>query len=268
MSVPTTLSDAAFHVLSIQEPADKVRLTELYCAAWRSGEITGVGSVTLPDRPGRPDRPELLLPKDMPRRRKGGAQGRLAFLHAIAHIECNAINLAWDIVARFVNEDLPQAFFDDWVQVAADEARHFDMLQRRMKQLGGTYGDLPAHDGLWQAATATTDDLMARLALVPMVLEARGLDTTPAAVDKLRKSGDAQSAEILLTIGEEETPHVAAGVRWFKFLAERRGLEPVSTFHGFVRARFKGYIKPPFNQTARDSALMDREFYEPLAPTS
>jgi uncharacterized ferritin-like protein (DUF455 family) len=261
------LSEASLHVLRTQEPADKVTLTESYSAAWQSGEISDVGNVTLPQRPARPARPELRLPNDMPRRRKGGAAGRMAFLHAIAHIECNAIDLAWDIVARFTHNDLPRAFYDDWVQVAADEARHFDMLQRRMAQLGGAYGDLPAHDGLWQAASDTSDDLMARLALVPMVLEARGLDTTPGAVEKLRNNGDAESAEILLTIGEEEVPHVAAGVRWFRFLAERRGLDPIATFHEYVRQRFKGYIKPPFNYAARNTARMDREFYEPLTPS-
>jgi len=268
VSLPATLSDAALRVLGAPEPAAKVALTHEYVKTWASGAISDIGAVELPPRPARPARPELRLPKDMPRRRKGGAAGRLAFLHAIAHIECNAIDLAWDIVARFTHENLPKAFYDDWVQVADDEARHFRMLDERMQALGGAYGDLPAHDGLWQAATDTADDLMARLALVPMVLEARGLDTTPPAVAKLTENGDGESAEILANIGAEEMPHVAAGVRWFRFLAERRGVDAPTAFHALVRERFMGQIKPPFNHAARAKAGMERAFYEPLAQAS
>lgn len=265
MSLPATLSEAALRVLGTPEPADKVTLTDEFAAAWASGSIADVGTAEPPQRPARPARPALRLPRDMPKRRKGGAAGRLAFLHAIAHIECNAIDLAWDIVARFTSEDLPRAFHDDWVRVAGDEARHFQMLEDRMTALGGGYGALPAHDGLWQAATDTADDLMARLAVVPMVLEARGLDTTPAAVAKLRENGDAESAEILAVIGAEEMAHVAAGVRWFRFLAERRGVDAPTTFHALIRERFMGQIKAPFNHTARTEAGMERAFYEPLA---
>jgi uncharacterized ferritin-like protein (DUF455 family) len=268
VSPPATLSEAALRILGTPEPRDKVALTHEFAEAWRAGAITDIGVANLPARPARPARPELRLPKDMPRRRKGGAAGRLAFLHAIAHIECNAIDLAWDIVARFTHEGLPRAFYDDWVGVADDEARHFRMLDERMRELGGGYGDLPAHDGLWQAATDTADDLMARLALVPMVLEARGLDTTPAAVAKLTENGDRESAEILATIGAEEMPHVAAGVRWFRFLATRRGIDAPAAFHALVRERFMGQIKPPFNHAARAEAGMERAFYEPLTQAS
>lgn len=265
MSRSLTLSDAAVDVLTAASPGDKVALTHRYTAAWISGAIENVGNTDPPRRPARPDRPELRMPRDMPRRRKGGTAGRLAFLHAIAHIELNAIDLAWDIVARFTHEDMPRAFFDDWVDVAGDEARHFQMLEQRLSALGGGYGELPAHDGLWQAAEDTADDLLARLALVPMVLEARGLDTTPAAVRQLRANGDPDSADILARIGREEIPHVAAGVRWFTHLAERRSLPPHENFHALIRNRFKGRIKPPFNHTARTEAGMDRGFYETTA---
>jgi uncharacterized ferritin-like protein (DUF455 family) len=246
-------------------PADKVALTRRYTDAWAAGEITVVGSADLPDRPARPERPELLAPKDMPRRRLGGEAGRAAFVHAIAHIELNAIDLAWDVTARFTDEDMPHAFYDDWCQVARDEAEHFDMLRRRLQELGSTYGAMPAHDGLWQAAGDTADDLLARLALIPMVLEARGLDTTPGAVERLKSAGDTATATILTRIGNEEIPHVAAGVRLFEFLCERRGLAPEETFHGLIRTRFKGVIKGPFNHFAREQAGFPEGYYLPLA---
>jgi len=202
-----------------------------------------------------------MLPRDMPRRSKAGVEGRRAFLHAIAHIELNAIDLAWDIIARFTGEDMPRAFFDDWVQVAVDEANHFDMLCQRLRDLDSDYGAYPAHDGLWEAAANTMDDLMARLALVPMVLEARGLDTTPAAVRRLRGNGDHETAAILETIGREEIPHVAAGVRWFEFLARRRRLDAIPTFREIISQRFNGNLKAPFNETARHQAGMSEDYY-------
>ncbi len=185
----------------------------------------------------------------------------MAFIHAIAHIELNAIDLAWDIIARFTNEALPKLFYDDWVQVALDEAEHFNLLSERLSELGGAYGDLPAHNGLWEAAVTTNDDLLARLAIVPMTLEARGLDTTPGAVSKLRQAGDAQSADILQRIGSEEIPHVRAGVRWFETLCEGRGIDPVTSYHEFIRTRFQGSLKPPFNEEARAQAGMTIEYY-------
>lgn len=264
-TLPADLVDAARAVISTPAPADKVALTARFATAWMAGGIAAIGAGTMPRRPARPARPKLLAPRDMPRRRKDKAAGRLAFLHAIAHIELNAIDLAWDIVGRFTAEALPKAFYDDWVAVAADEARHFAMLDARLAALGGGYGELPAHDGLWQAAEATMDDPLARLALVPMVLEARGLDTTPGAVARLEAAGDAESARLLGLIGEEEIPHVAAGTRWFRHLATMRELDAVTAFHDIVAKRFNGRIKPPFNHAARAEAGMDRAFYEPPA---
>ena len=176
-----SLCQAAVAVLRTAEPAEKVKLSHAAAAGWRSGAIDDVGSAAPPARPARPPRPELRPPRDMPKRRAGGT-GRVALLHALAHIELNAIDLAWDIVARFTGEALPRAFYDDWVKVADEEAKHFGLLAGRLMALGAAYGDLPAHDGLWQAAEATAHDLLARLAVVPLVLEARGLDVAPAMI--------------------------------------------------------------------------------------
>lgn len=225
-----------------------------------------VGSSTPPDRPGRPERPPLRPPRDVPRRRiTSGEAGRVALLHALAHIELNAIDLAFDIVARFAHEDLPRAFYDDWVAVGDDEARHYLMLAERLAELGAAYGDMNAHDGLWQAAAETADDLLARLAVVPLVLEARGLDVTPAMVAKLRNAGDDRSADMLQLIHDEEITHVAAGARWFRHVCGERGLDPAETYGALVRQRFKGSLKPPFNRASRDAAGLPAEFYEPLA---
>ncbi len=202
----------------------------------------------------------------MPRRRAGGsAAGRIALLHALAHIELNAVDLAWDIVARFAGADLPRAFHDDWVGVAAQEAQHFALIEARLGALGAAYGDLAAHDGLWEAAQATAHDLLARLAVVPLVLEARGLDVTPAMIERLDRLGDAESAAILRVIYDEEIAHVAAGQRWFRWLCERRGLAPAATYQHEVRRHFKGLLKPPFNRAGRSAAGLDADWYESLA---
>jgi len=258
-----TLTDAALRVLDEPDPAGKARLTFDFAQAWRDGAISTVGDTPAPARPARPARPVLNSPGDMPKRSTGGGKGRLALVHAIAHIELNAIDLAWDIVARFAAPDLPRGFYDDWVHVAEDEARHFEMLVKRLGELGAAYGDLPAHDGLWEAAENTSDDLAARLALVPMLLEARALDTTPATVARLEKNGDAATATVMAEIGEDEIGHVAAGVRWFEHVCARRGLEPIATYRALVSERFKGQLKPPFNGQARDRAQFNRAYYEP-----
>ena len=160
---------------------------------------------------------------------------------------------------------MPRLFFDDWVAVGDDEARHFMMLTERLAELGAAYGDLVAHDGLWQSAENTAHDLLARLAVIPLVLEARGLDVTPAMITKLKNAGDSRSAEILRIIHDDEITHVAAGARWFRHLCERRGLDPAETYGALVRRHFKGQIKPPFNTASRDAAGMPADFYEPLA---
>lgn len=264
MSV-TTLTQAACRVLGTADASEKASLTAHYAAAWRDGTLRDIGDTQPPVRPSRPAKPDLLMPRDMPKRGLGSDAGRAAFVHAIAHIELNAIDLAWDLVARFVADDMPRSFYDDWVRVADDEARHFVMLSERMAEMGYTYGDFPAHDGLWQAAEATTDDIAARLALVPMVLEARGLDTVPDAVHRLEQVSDDRTAAILKIIGKEEVPHVAAGTRWFDRICRARGIDPVETFHALVKSRYNAKLKPPFNEAARTRAGMASSFYAPLA---
>jgi uncharacterized ferritin-like protein (DUF455 family) len=253
-------------VLEAAAPADKIALTESAAAAWRSGALAAIGEGAPPDRPARPPHPLLLSPREMPKRRAGGAlAGRIALLHAVAHIELNAIDLAWDLIARFTRADLPRAFYDDWVRVAAEEAKHHALLAARLRALGAAYGELPAHDGLWEAARATAHDLLARLAVVPLVLEARGLDVTPAMIERLDHGGDAASAAVLRVIYADEIGHVAAGRRWFDWLCRRAGRAPLPTYQHLVRSHFKGTLKRPFNHTARAQADLPAEFYEPLA---
>ena len=202
----------------------------------------------------------------MPKRRAGSSPaGRIALLHAIAHIELNAIDLAWDIIARFAGADLPRQFYDDWVGVAAEEAEHYALLAERLTAFGAAYGDLPAHDGLWQAAEATAHDLLARLAVVPLVLEARGLDVTPAMIARLDRVGDGQSAAVLRRIYADEIGHVAIGMRWFAFICARRALPPAETYQSLVRRYFKGTLKPPFNEGGRSAAGLPSAFYAPLS---
>jgi uncharacterized ferritin-like protein (DUF455 family) len=201
----------------------------------------------------------------MPRRSTQGAKGRIALLHSLAHIELNAVDMTWDLVGRFLHVPMPLSYLDDWVRVGLDEARHFEIVARRLAQLGAAYGDLPAHDGLWQAAQATGDSLLARIAVVPLVLEARGLDVSPGLIESLIRSGDEQSAAVIAVIYRDEKRHVAVGARWFRFLCDREGLVPEPTFHALVRKHFRGSIKPPFNDAARSEAGLTPGFYKPLA---
>jgi uncharacterized ferritin-like protein (DUF455 family) len=242
-----------------------VALSRTLAARWRDGAIA-VGSAVPAARPARPARPVLLPAREMPKRRNFGSPAvRIALLHALAHIELNAIDLAWDILARFSETGLPRGFYDDWVGVAAEEAEHFALLAERLAALGAAYGELPAHDGLWEAAASTAHDLLARLAVVPLVLEARGLDVTPEMILRLERAGDAASAAVLQRIYRDEIGHVAVGMRWFEWLCRRRGLNPAAAFHDCVRRHFTGALKPPFNAEARSAAGFPPEYYEPLA---
>jgi uncharacterized ferritin-like protein (DUF455 family) len=237
------------------DPAAKAATSRALYEIWKAGNIA-IGDSAPPPRPARPPRPMLCPPKMMPRRRNlGSSAGRIALLHALAHIELNAVDLGWDIVARFRGEALPRGFFDDWAAVAADEARHFGWLTARLADFGACYGDLPAHDGLWEAAAATADDLLARLAVVPLVLEARGLDATPQIAARLERAGDPQSAELLRQILADEIGHVAVGVKWFERLCQVRGLSAEAVFHDSVQRCFKGSLKPPFNRGAPPPAF-------------
>ncbi len=262
-----SLAEAAARIVAAPAPADKVALTRAAAAAWRARTLSltrGQLDPNMPQRPGRPERPLLMHPRDVPRRGFGTADGRTAFMHAIAHIELNAIDLAWDIVGRFAHIAMPRSFYDDWVRVGFEEAHHFSLLSARMAAFGAEYGDYPAHDGLWEAAEATGGDLIARLAIVPLVLEARGLDVTPSMVTKFEALGDAESAAVLERIYEDEKGHVYVGASWFRYLCDREGLSSEPTFHAMVRRHFRGALKPPFNDRARSAACLTPGFYRPL----
>ena len=248
--------------------ANKVALAREGAKAWFQRRLSlGTVSATapMPDRPGRPPLPVLMAPRDMPRRSAGGERGRIALLHALAHIELNAVDMTWDLLGRFARSDLPRTFFDNWVQVGLEEAKHFDLLERRLVALGSHYGAHPAHDGLWQTAQATANDLLARVAVVPLVLEARGLDVTPSMIEQLRGAGDDTSADVIEIIYRDEKRHVAFGMTWFRYLCEREGVAPEPTFQALVRRYFKGTVKPPFNETARTEAGLTPGFYKPLS---
>jgi len=202
--------------------------------------------------PGRPSRPLLVSPRSLPQRGLGTQLGRAALVHAVAHIEFNAVNLAWDAVYRF--REMPLEYYRDWIAVAVDEARHFRLLRARLGELGHAYGDFDAHDGLWEMAVKTATSCLERMALVPRVLEARGLDVTPAMIMRLRQVGDIATAEILEVILREEVAHVAAGSRWFAWCCARAEVDPEQTFTRLVSAHAGGMIKAPFNEAARFSA--------------
>jgi len=260
----TSLIEGAIRILHCADPSGKVALSHEVAAAWASGALPVGERMTPPPRPARPGRPQLLPPRDMPARRSAGVEGsRIALLHAVAHIELNAIDLAWDLIARF--EAPGPGFYDDWVQVADEEATHHGLLAARLADYGAAYGDLPAHDGLWEAAEATAHDLLARLAVVPMVLEARGLDVTLPMIDRLVRAGDEASADVLRIVYGDEIGHVEIGRRWFEQVCVRRGCTPVAEWHALVRRHYRALLKRPFNDAARAAAGFDPAFYEPLA---
>ncbi len=230
-----------------------VAATAALHADWAAGTLTTEPPTTLLGATAiaRPHRPALVEPRALRPRGLGTDAGRIAAIHAVAHIEANAIRLALDAVHRF--DDLPTGFHDDWIRVAAEEATHFTMLATRLVELGAAYGDLPAHDGLWQAAVRTADDPMRRMALVPRVLEARGLDVTPAMIDRFRAAGDATTAGILEVILRDEVGHVAVGTRWFEHLCTARHLDPVPTFLQLLDEA-GAHVAPPLNDEARRAA--------------
>ena len=261
----STVGTAAASVLIAAEPRDKVFLARSTARAWRLGRLDHVFDAAMPDRPARPERPQLRPPSEMPRRGKGGSKrARIAMLHALAHIEFVAIDLAFDLIGRF-GDEFPREFVDDWMRVGAEEAMHFALLDRRLRALGSAYGALPAHDGLWESAEATAHDAMARLAIVPMVLEARGLDVTPMTVERFDRVGDTVSARILARIMTDEIRHVGFGVKWFESRCETLNVVPQQQWKMLVSRYFGGRLKPPFNDSARRQAGLTRDFYRPLA---
>jgi uncharacterized ferritin-like protein (DUF455 family) len=246
------LFDAAAHCLACTDVARKVESTHATAAALSSGELAIDMDAAPPDSigtPGRPQRPQLVSPRKLAQRGLGSAEGRAALVHAVAHIEFNAINLAWDAVYRF--RGMPDDYYRDWVQVADDEARHHALLVARLAELGHAYGDFDAHDGLWDMAVRTADSCLARMALVPRVLEARGLDVTPGMIARLRAVGDEATVAILETILREEVAHVAAGSRWFAWCCEREGVDAAATVHRLLEQHMRGSLRGPFNVDAR-----------------
>jgi uncharacterized ferritin-like protein (DUF455 family) len=200
--------------------------------------------------PGRPLKPELIHPSKVPQRKLGSVAGRAALVHAVAHIEFNAINLALDAAVRF-GAAMPAQYTADWLLVAAEEAHHHVLLADRLEALGFRYGDFPAHNGLWEMAEKTADDVLARMALVPRILEARGLDVTPLIQKKLNAVGDKETVAILDIILKDEVGHVAIGNRWFRYLCDARGLSPEKVFPQLMAQYDAPSIRPPFNAPAR-----------------
>ncbi|MDA5555650.1 ferritin-like domain-containing protein [Shimia sp. MMG029] len=264
-----TLAEMAVEVLSTADGRAKTALSKQHAATWFAAREAGtpppIGTATPPMQPARPAAPELRDPRDVPRRRPGSPQGRIAMLHAVAHIELNAVDLHWDIIARFTDTNLPLGFYDDWVKSAAEESNHFNMVCDSLESKDSFYGALPAHAGMWRAAEDTAEDLLGRLAVVPMVLEARGLDVTPGMIKIFENAKDDKTLEALRIIYAEEVGHVAYGSKWFNFLCGRHELDPKAEFHRLVQKYFHGALKPPFNEDKRADAGLPPDFYWPLA---
>jgi uncharacterized ferritin-like protein (DUF455 family) len=261
----TSLARAIHDALCETDPRAKAMRTRALVRDWRAGRLDFVFDQPMPDEPGRPERPELLPPNQMPKRGKGGSErGRIALWHALAHIEFVAIDLALDMAGRFGAEMGPD-FVSDFLKVAADEAMHFALIKRHLHTLGSHYGALPAHSGLWDAARETAHDVAARLAVVPMVLEARGLDVTPATLKRVRAQGDERGSQILKRILDDEIVHVRFGSTHFAAVCARRGESAEILWKMLVTRHFRGAVKPPFNDSARESAGLPRSYYVGVA---
>lgn len=247
------LRRAALALLECADPIDKAERVRALAAERDTLRLDPAAELQpAAPLPGRPLRPALVPPKEVPQRSPATREGRAALLHAIAHIEFNAINLALDAVWRFAG--LPSDYYRDWLQVAGEEALHFTLLRAHLLSLGHDYGDFAAHDGLWSMTAATAHDPLARMALVPRTLEARGLDATPPLQRKFAQAGDARAVEILEVILRDEIGHVAIGNRWYRWLCERQGLDPVALYPELA-ARYRApRPRPPFNRPARAAA--------------
>ncbi|MEL6359853.1 MAG: ferritin-like domain-containing protein [Pseudomonadota bacterium] len=267
MPPPASYLDLALSVLNSGAPDSKCE------AARTAGEMVQSASVSFepqasefPDRPARPKNPKLVSPRLLKKRSLGTQSGRAALLHAVAHIELNAIDLAFDMAGRFAGEISEMGlntdqFIADWFNVGQEEAFHFSMINQRLGELGSGYGDLDAHDGLWQAAMDTSDSVLARLAIAPLVLEARGLDVTPGMISRLETVGDKISADLLRVIYRDEVGHVEVGTKWFLLICREKDLDPGTTFQDLVAKRFRSGLKGPFNVEARERAGMPGIFY-------
>lgn len=255
MSLPwQTIFQAAHACLMEQDIEHKIALSNEVQQAWLAGQLnTEAGeNPQRTDVPGRPARPELVSPKALPRRSMNSEKGRAALIHSLCHIEFNAINLGWDAVYRF--QHMPRDYYTDWISVAVEEAYHFSLLHDHLRQMGYDYGDFDAHNGLWEMAVKTDLDPMVRMALVPRVLEARGLDVTPGIMAKLAEAGDDKAVEILKIIFRDEIGHVEIGSRWFQHLCAERGLAPAETFEKLISQYMKGKPKGRFDRETRRKA--------------
>lgn len=248
------LRSAALRILCLSDPAAKAAAARaLYADGRPAGTLEPLREIARPaGLPGRPERPRLVPTLQVPKRSPFTTEGRAALIHAIAHIEFNAINLALDAVWRFAG--MPPEFYLDWLKVAAEEAQHFTLLHEHLQGLGFGYGDFDAHDGLWTMAERTAGDVLARMALVPRTLEARGLDATPPLQAKLAKAGDQRAVAILDVILRDEIGHVEIGNRWYRHLCRERGLDPIALYPGLVQRYEAPRLRPPFNLAAREAA--------------
>lgn len=253
--LPSELRAQALHWLGETGVHAKMQGVRQMAEQWRAGQLP-----LQPDRvhtprmslPGRPPKPELVPPLQVPQRSMRDALGRAVLIHALAHIEFNAVNLALDALWRFPG--MPPEYYQDWLQVADEEALHFNLLQAHLQSLGHAYGDFPAHAALWDMAEKTRDDPLARMALVPRTLEARGLDATPAVRAKLAQAGDQAAAAILDIILRDEIGHVAIGNRWYAWLCAREGCDPLSSYAELAKRHSAPRPRPPLNLEARRAA--------------
>ncbi|MCQ8185715.1 ferritin-like domain-containing protein [Parvularcula maris] len=260
--------ELAERVLLTADAREKAAMAEELLGESRPEELASPPSRLPPARPARPDRPHLVPPREVAKRGLGKPEGRAALLHALAHIELNAVDLAADMALRFageVPEGLRAEFVGDWFQVMGEEGLHFRLLEERLREYGSRYGALPAHDGLWQAAIKTSDSLLARLAVAPLILEARGLDVTPGMARKLCGVGDGRSADILDVIYRDEIGHVRTGAKWFRLICRELGHDPAESFHICVTTYHPQGATPPFNGPGRAQADLPRDWYEGVA---
>ncbi len=244
----------ARHCLLLSDPDEKMALTMELFASWENGSLEWKdGEPPEPDiNPGRQERLTLVSPDSVPKRGFGSETRRAALIHALTHIELTAVNLAWDTVYRY--RGLPREYYDDWIHTAADETRHFLALRDRLRVMGFDYGDFPAHDRLWQHAVETADDLMDRMAIVHRVMEARALDVVPRTLERFRAIGDPETAAVLTDVANDETAHVGAGTRWFRYRCCEEGVDPDQKFFELVMQYIGHYPKGPFNHDARSKA--------------
>lgn len=260
-----TVASAIRSALLTGEAGDKVMAARRVARDWRRGRLAFEFDAEMPEHPSWPQGLALLPPSRMPKRGRGGSdRNRIALWHALAHIEFVAIDLALDMAGRFGGE-MGRGFVADFLSVAADEAMHFALLDRHLRKLGSHYGALPAHEGLWQAARDTRHDVAARLVVVPMVLEARGLDVTPATLSRVREVGDETGAQILERILDDEIRHVRFGAKHFREASLKRDEPPRELWQNLVKSHFRGALKPPFNDSARRAGGLPRDWYAGIA---